>query len=219
MTYYCADVKKFHDKFGLETPTLFKFVPQDLHEFRVKFFHEEFNELKRDSDKNDLAGAIDALIDLVYITCGCGLLYGIQPSEFHHNASTLVSDSIYEINPNELNDTPLFMTKTEMEKLFDSLARSISNYEVAYSEKNADKVRSSLAEIYVNCLFGAAGMGFSEEMWNELWDDVQRANMSKVRAKKASESKRGSAWDVVKPEGWQGPKTEQILGKFLQSQG
>ena len=48
--------------------------------------------------------------------------------------------------------------------------------------------------------------------WPMLWDEVQRANMAKVRAKHAGESKRGSALDVVKPEGWTPPDHTAALG-------
>jgi predicted HAD superfamily Cof-like phosphohydrolase len=41
--------------------------------------------------------------------------------------------------------------------------------------------------------------------------EVQRANMSKRRAESADESKRGSALDVVKPEGWKPPEMDAIL--------
>ncbi len=43
--------------------------------------------------------------------------------------------------------------------------------------------------------------------WQELWDDVQRANMAKVRGV----SHRGHPVDCVKPEGWIGPRTMEIL--------
>lgn len=49
--------------------------------------------------------------------------------------------------------------------------------------------------------------------WAALWSEVQRANMSKVRATDASQSKRGSALDVVKPEGWVGPDFTMWLGE------
>lgn len=48
--------------------------------------------------------------------------------------------------------------------------------------------------------------------WYQLWEDVQRANMAKVRATEASQSARNTAFDVVKPEGWRGPDTSEILG-------
>lgn len=50
----------------------------------------------------------------------------------------------------------------------------------------------------------AAMMGLP---WQELWDDVQRANMSKERGI----THRGHSMDCVKPAGWVGPKTMEIL--------
>jgi len=44
-----------------------------------------------------------------------------------------------------------------------------------------------------------------------LWNEVQRANMSKVRASSESQSKRGSSLDVIKPEGWRGPDIQGVL--------
>lgn len=43
--------------------------------------------------------------------------------------------------------------------------------------------------------------------WAELFDDVMRANMAKVRGV----GKRGHAVDLIKPPGWQGPQTREIL--------
>ena len=47
--------------------------------------------------------------------------------------------------------------------------------------------------------------------FQELWDDVHRANMQKERGIKPS---RNLKVDVVKPEGWIGPKTQEILKKY-----
>lgn len=41
--------------------------------------------------------------------------------------------------------------------------------------------------------------------FREAWRRVHAANMKKVRAQRASDSKRGSAFDVVKPKGWEPP--------------
>lgn len=50
--------------------------------------------------------------------------------------------------------------------------------------------------------------------WQELWDEVQRSNMLKERAlSDGSNSKRGSSFDVVKPEGWTAPDLRTILIK------
>jgi predicted HAD superfamily Cof-like phosphohydrolase len=59
--------------------------------------------------------------------------------------------------------------------------------------------------------FGTAQlMGFP---WQDGWDEVQRANMTKVRALRAEESTRLSTFDVVKPEGWQAPNIASVLRK------
>jgi len=49
--------------------------------------------------------------------------------------------------------------------------------------------------------------------FDALWDEVQACNMRKVRAADASQSKRGSSLDVVKPPGWEPPRIAQILAR------
>lgn len=56
-------------------------------------------------------------------------------------------------------------------------------------------------------------MGISPEQWAAGFDAVQKANMSKIRVTLASQSKRGSSLDVIKPDGWVGP--EQSLSNIL----
>lgn len=41
--------------------------------------------------------------------------------------------------------------------------------------------------------------------FREAWRRVHAANMKKVRAERASDSKRGSTFDVIKPPGWEAP--------------
>lgn len=70
-----------------------------------------------------------------------------------------------------------------------------------------------MADALVDLVFVAMGtaqlMGYP---WQELWDDVQAANMQKVRSSSTDHgSERGGAWDVVKPEGWQAPDTAAVL--------
>lgn len=48
-----------------------------------------------------------------------------------------------------------------------------------------------------------------------LWDEVQRANMAKRKARDASESKRGDPNDVVKPEGWKEPNITGVLNRSI----
>jgi len=44
--------------------------------------------------------------------------------------------------------------------------------------------------------------------WVSGWEVVQAANMTKIRAIHADESKRGSQYDVIKPAGWVPPDHE-----------
>lgn len=51
--------------------------------------------------------------------------------------------------------------------------------------------------------------------WEAGWSLVQQANMAKVRAAAdGSDSKRGSAFDVVKPEGWEPPDLQKVLNLY-----
>lgn len=132
------DVRDFHTKFGVPTDaTIAKpYIPaEDEVTYRANFLQEEKDEYVKACAEGDLAGAIDALLDLVYVAKGTALLHGISP-----------------------------------------------------------------------------------ELWQELWDDVQRANMAKERATSAadSRSKRGHSLDVVKPEGWVGPDGAAIIAKYSQ---
>lgn len=63
--------------------------------------------------------------------------------------------------------------------------------------------------VYGTALF----MGVTPEQWKEGMNAVHQCNMKKVRVEREEQSKRGSAFDVKKPEGWVGPEDE--LGRIL----
>jgi predicted HAD superfamily Cof-like phosphohydrolase len=69
-----------------------------------------------------------------------------------------------------------------------------------------------MADALIDLVYVAMGTAYLMGLpWQQLWNEVQRANMSKVRANSASESKRGSSLDVIKPTGWKGPDIEGVL--------
>lgn len=47
--------------------------------------------------------------------------------------------------------------------------------------------------------------------FNEAFRRVHAANMGKVRAERQEDSKRGSTFDVVKPEGWTPPDLSDLV--------
>jgi len=58
---------------------------------------------------------------------------------------------------------------------------------------------------------GTAYLQFGPEVFHEAWRRVQSANMKKVRCTNADDSKRGSTFDVVKPEGWEAPDHHDLV--------
>lgn len=219
MSFYIRDVKRFHDKFSLETPPLFVFLPHDLFDFRVGFFREELQEYVDSCKQGDLATAIDSLIDLVYIVCGAALLHGIDVESFHKMIDEHPHMDVYPLFESDepQKQGPGFLMPANEHKLIAFMHQNIKSYELSHQMQSEFGVKQALTELYLNSLMGASDMGITQECWDEMWIDVQRANMSKVRAEKASDSKRGSQWDVVKPKGWTPPQTEEILAKYVRS--
>lgn len=64
-------------------------------------------------------------------------------------------------------------------------------------------------------LLGTAHLQGFDDIFEEAWRRVHAANMNKVRATSAADSKRGSTLDVVKPEGWEPPTHTDLLGGHL----
>jgi len=58
----------------------------------------------------------------------------------------------------------------------------------------------------IDLVYVAMGTAYIMNLpWDDGWAEVQKANMMKMRAKKVSDSTRGSMYDVVKPKGWVPP--------------
>lgn len=214
--FYHQDVKRFHDKFGLTTPPIFSFLPDDLHKFRTGFFREEHQEYIDSCNGVDLGTAFDSLIDLIYIICGAALLHGIDTDEFYEmveSTECYCYDLFESEEPPKVK--PGYLTPKNFAEFNRLIDKNIKLYETAHAETNEEMTRSALTGLYQSVMMCASDMGCTTDLWDELWTDVQRANMSKVRAERPSDSKRGSVWDVVKPAGWIAPRTEEILAKYL----
>jgi predicted HAD superfamily Cof-like phosphohydrolase len=59
--------------------------------------------------------------------------------------------------------------------------------------------------------FGLHTVGPTGVRFHEAWRRVQQCNMRKVRTARPADSKRGSGFDVVKPEGWVGPDHKDLV--------
>lgn len=74
----------------------------------------------------------------------------------------------------------------------------------------------SLIDLVYVAMGTAVMMGLTDEDWQELWNDVQRANMSKERCTDSAKSTRGTTLDVIKPTGWREPQSKQIIKDIIE---
>ena len=97
-------VKEFMTTFGQEVKNKAEFPNEKIVELRKKLIDEEFNELKDAINENDLIEVADALTDILVVTYGAGVAFGIDLDkcfkEVHRsNMSKLSEDgkSIYNV--------------------------------------------------------------------------------------------------------------------------
>lgn len=120
----------------------------------------------------------------------------------------------------EMEDVRAFYEKFEQPTSdYPSLACTTSRRmaeRAAFLQEELDEFRRGLSEgdIYemadalIDIVYVVKGTAIELGLpWEELWQDVQRANMAKVIGR----TKRGIDIDVAKPPGWVGPKTDEII--------
>jgi len=74
-------VEDFMLAFGQRVATTPQLVDRAVAELRVSLIEEELDELREAVADNDLVGIADALTDILYVTYGAGLAYGIDLDE------------------------------------------------------------------------------------------------------------------------------------------
>lgn len=111
--------------------------------------------------------------------------------------------------PKDLLDFRVNFLQEELDEFWLSLSLESSRKEEPIEH---DKVFDALLDIVYVAMGTAHLLGYP---WEEGWELVQRANMTKVRAENPAQSKRNSTWDVVKPPGWEAPDIAGLLAKKL----
>ena len=71
-------VKQFMQTFGQEVKDKPEFPNEKIIELRKKLIDEEFNELKEAINDKDIIEIADALTDILVVTYGAGLAFGIN---------------------------------------------------------------------------------------------------------------------------------------------
>lgn len=97
-------------------------------------------------------------------------------------------------------------TGQPMAERYNCLLEEVQEFCEALAKNDFPGMADALIDLVVFAKGTAVQLGLP---WAELWEDVMRANMAKERGV----GKRGHAVDLVKPMGWQGPKTVEILQK------
>lgn len=90
------------------------------------------------------------------------------------------------------------------------LKEELDEFERGVEQDDDCQMADALIDLVYVAMGTAQLMGYP---WQDLWRDVQAANMGKVRVQVTtlSDSERGGRWDVVKPAGWQPPDTAGVL--------
>jgi predicted HAD superfamily Cof-like phosphohydrolase len=90
------------------------------------------------------------------------------------------------------------------------LEEELEEYKCAIASGDMEAAADALVDLTYVALGTAATHGFD---FPEMWRRVQRANMAKMRVERKDQSKRGSKFDVVKPEGWAPPDHSDLVFK------
>lgn len=78
----------------------------------------------------------------------------------------------------------------------------------AYLQNDKEQVLDGLVDLTYVSIGTAYLHGFN---FDEAFKRVHSANMKKIKARTADESKRGHILDIVKPEGWQPPYLKDLV--------
>lgn len=99
---------------------------------------------------------------------------------------------------------PTMLSRRKLQERIECMQEELDELKKAVSEQNFPEQADALIDLVYFAKGTAVMMGLP---WDDLWNDVQRANMSKVRGV----GKRGHAVDMIKPHGWKKPDGESIL--------
>lgn len=103
-----------------------------------------------------------------------------------------------------------------------ALDEHTSDFRVKFMQEELDEYRAAVysgdlakqLDALVDLVYVALGTSYLQGFpFGDAWKEVHRANMSKVRAQNASESKRGSTIDVVKPANFVPPDIDHVIEK------
>lgn len=217
------DVTSFHVKYRLEYVGAIRALPQDLYDFRCGFLAEEFDEYIVDAEAavtssttsdhanttHHLEKSLDALVDYVYVALGTAYLQGMSEAQTPQGQVEYFMNNVAHYN-----GEPRAVPKFWVENFGEVLLSVMAMYQQSVSEESLSLTRSFsyLCDSCYLCFLQAEAHGFN---FDEAWRRVHEANMKKIRAERASDSKRGSTFDVIKPPGWEPPSHKDLVENHI----
>lgn len=105
--------------------------------------------------------------------------------------------------------SPMYLGRALLEARLKHLHEELDEFSKAHGEYDMHGAADALIDLAYVTHGTAVLMGLP---WYSLWDEVQRKNMLKERATNASQSKRGTTIDIIKPVGWTPPDHSRALG-------
>jgi predicted HAD superfamily Cof-like phosphohydrolase len=205
------DVLAFHLKYELPCAHSYSPMTPDQLAFRLRFLNEEREEFLVAIDGRDLVKAVDALIDFVYVALGTALFIGVPRSgeisswpTFSGTTARLLAIGARVPKRPELCDAHRVEIFSALSAAHIHAFKSAHNLAATREAGDGSILALETLRAMIRAAYATAAMMGTP--WPKCWSYVQMANMSKVRARRdGSDSKRGTSWDVVKPQGWQAP--------------
>lgn len=116
----------------------------------------------------------------------------------------------FDLPASDISPGPRSITESLFEFRRKFMQEELDEFVVGWDEVDHAQMFDALLDLVYVAMGTAHFFGYP---WQEGWDEVQRANMAKVRAPSADASKRNSSWDVVKPPGWTAPDIDGVLAR------
>jgi len=126
----------------------------------------------------------------------------LEPRAYDHE--TVQVATMHERFGLGLSRHPRLLTREKMTERLTCLREELEELAEAAATGDLAGMADALVDLVVFAKGTAVLMGLP---WAALFDDVMRANLTKVRGV----GPRGHKVDLVKPEGWRGPEGESIL--------
>lgn len=139
--------------------------------------------------------------DYMYLNWGLRCLKSAD-GKYYNTVFNDIWDFHEKFQPDLKSEIPRQMPADLAEYRMGFLDEELQEYKDAYAAGDLAKQMDALVDLMYVLLGNALISGFP---FPKAWEIVHAANMKKARAAKPEQSKRGSAFDVYKPEGWESP--------------